>query len=134
MTEKNSVRVNFSFFHSMRDRVVSDTSKLGTGLILLRKAQCGNYGNLISRFFAKNFVKATQLLNNSLKIRVDLTEKYFCEMRVCTVCHYFEDFSSNHSTCLFNQRAWNSQFYLTIDIMMHYNKYLFSISRKFCDL
>ena len=30
-------------------------------------AQCGNYGNLLSRFFGKNFVKATYLLNKSLK-------------------------------------------------------------------
>ena len=29
--------------------------------------QCGNYGNLLSRFFGKNFVEATHLLNKSLK-------------------------------------------------------------------
>ena len=29
--------------------------------------QCGNNENLLSRFFAKNFVKATHLLNKSLK-------------------------------------------------------------------
>ena len=30
-------------------------------------AQCGKYGNLLSRFFGKNFVKAMHLLNKSLK-------------------------------------------------------------------
>ena len=29
--------------------------------------QCGNYGNLLSRFFGKNFVKAKHLLNKLLK-------------------------------------------------------------------
>ena len=29
-------------------------------------AQCGNYGNLLSRFFGKNFVKQTHLLNRLL--------------------------------------------------------------------
>ena len=33
----------------------------------LLRTQCGNYGNLLSRFFNKNFVKATHLLNKSLK-------------------------------------------------------------------
>ena len=31
-------------------------------------AQCGNYGNLVSHFFGKNFVKATVLLNKSLEL------------------------------------------------------------------
>ena len=30
-------------------------------------SQCGNYGNSLSRFFEKNFVKATFLLNKLLK-------------------------------------------------------------------
>ena len=41
-------------------------------LCKLMATQCGNYGNLLSRYFGKNFVKTTHLLN-----RVDLTEKNF---------------------------------------------------------
>ena len=43
-----SVRENFSFFHTVQC------------------AQCGNYGNLLSRFFGKSFVKVTVLLKKLL--------------------------------------------------------------------
>ena len=39
------------------------------------EAQCGNYGNLLSHLFVKNFVKTTHLLNELLIF--DLTRKYF---------------------------------------------------------
>ena len=44
--------------------------KLGKHIVEITKLfypQCGNYGILVSHFFGKNFVKATVLLNKSLK-------------------------------------------------------------------
>ena len=42
---RKSVRLKFHNFHTVHT------------------TQCGNYGNLLPRFFGKNFVKATHLLN-----------------------------------------------------------------------
>ena len=39
------------------------TTKSSCELSNFHTTQCGNYGNLLPRFFGKNFVKATHLLN-----------------------------------------------------------------------
>ena len=56
--EKIYQRVNFPKKKSLVSHSVKSTTTV---------SQCGNYGILVSHFFGKNFVKATVLLNKSLK-------------------------------------------------------------------
>ena len=51
--------------------------------------QCGIYGNLLSRFFSKNLVKATHLLNKSLKNLFD-GKKIGNDVRVNFSCSHAE--------------------------------------------
>ena len=95
-----SVRENFSFFHAVTKiycpqkifrennqhydllgkrwfqgifRYKNRDSKIMKFRILAKCAQCGNYGNLLSLFFAKNFVKLTVLLNKLLNTPMDIS-------------------------------------------------------------
>ena len=77
-------------------------------------AQCGNYGISVSHFFGKNYVKATGLLNKSLKSLFD--EIFFQWDQIfhfSTPCWRNYEVFVSFGPCFFKKSeiTWNHRFY-----------------------
>ena len=72
------IRVSFTFtiyYHMTTITILY----LLSNYIAVFYSQCGNYGNSLSHFLDKNFVKVTFLV----KQRVDLTKTFFGDSKLC---------------------------------------------------
>ena len=67
---------SFQSFRAKQCKVSADCQKL---FFESGRTQCGNYGNLLSHFFGKNFVKATSALE---KLLTKLSSRNFSTVRV----------------------------------------------------
>ena len=87
---------------------------------LLSTVCCGNYGNVLSRFFGKNFVKVTHLLNKSLKswfAGKNFSESKFFIFPQCVVLTQIRFFFRGF---IFHE----IQFYSLIQIFLDGNEYV----------
>ena len=80
---------------------------------MCREAQCGNYGNSLSRIFGENFVKVTVLLNKLLKSWFDeIFFRWAREREFLDFPHWFRNF---HST------VWKFQDFSDTQILREIN-------------